>query len=284
MTGSAPPGPLAGPARLRVLGVFAHPDDEAFSAGGLLALAAAGGAEVTVACATRGEAGARPGVPACAGQTTGDVRAAELTSACRALGARPPRFLGWRDGDLARVDGASGQACVAGLLSDIRPHLVVTLGPDGAYGHADHLACTAWVRAAVAAMAPAERPRLLLAVFPRGMFVPVWQRLRKLPTVAIASEIQAASLGVPAARVDLRLDIRAVAARKRAALAAHRSQLPDGDPMRFLAPALPRAALDRLMAEEWYVHAGGPALPARAPGAPANAPGDGIDPLSGLGP
>jgi N-acetyl-1-D-myo-inositol-2-amino-2-deoxy-alpha-D-glucopyranoside deacetylase len=301
-TVSAPAGARPSLAGLRVMGVFAHPDDESFSAGGLLALAAAGGAQVTVVCATRGEAGAHPGPPAHAGHVAGDVRgeagtrpgppahtghaagdtrAAELAAACQALGARPPRFLGWRDGALAGVDAASGQACVADLLSELRPHLVVTQGPDGAYGHADHLACTAWVRAAVAAMAPAERPRLLLAVFPRGLFVPVWQRLRKLPGVAIASEIQAASLGVPAASVDLRLDIRAVAAPKLTALAAHRSQLPGGDPMRFLAPALPRAALARLMAEEWYVHADGPALPARAS---RDGAGDIIDAQSGITP
>jgi N-acetyl-1-D-myo-inositol-2-amino-2-deoxy-alpha-D-glucopyranoside deacetylase len=258
---AAPPGPHAG---LRVLGVFPHPDDESFSAGGLLALAAAGGAEVTVACATAGEAGVLRGAAADSGHPVGEVRAAELAAACQALGAWPPRLLGLPDGGLASIDGAAGQAQVAGVLADVRPHLVVTLGPDGAYGHADHLACTAWVRAAVAAMAPAERPRLLLAVFPQGMFAPVWQRLRAWPGLAIASEIEAASLGVPAAAADLRLDIRAVAARKHAALAAHRSQLPDGDPMSFLAPALPGSAMVQLMAEEWFVHADGPPLPAGA--------------------
>ena len=82
-----------------------------------------------------------------------------------------------------------------------------------------------------------------------------------MPGVAIASEIAAGSLGVPATAADLRLDIRAVTARDQAALAAHGSQLPDGDPMRFLAPALPRAAMVQLMAEEWFVHADGSPLP-----------------------
>jgi N-acetyl-1-D-myo-inositol-2-amino-2-deoxy-alpha-D-glucopyranoside deacetylase len=265
---STPPAALPGPhAGLRVLGVFAHPDDESFSAGGLLALATAAGAEATVACATRGEAGALQGAAAHSGQPVGEVRAAELATACQALGAQPPRFLGLPDGGLAGIDPAAGQACIAGVLADVRPHLVVTLGPDGAYGHADHLACTAWVHAAVAAMTPAERPRLLLAVFPQGMFAPVWRRVRAMPGVAIASEIEAGSLGVPASAADLRLDIRAVAARKHAALAAHGSQLPDGDPMRFLAPALPRSAMIQLMAEEWFVHTDGPPLPADAIGA-----------------
>jgi N-acetyl-1-D-myo-inositol-2-amino-2-deoxy-alpha-D-glucopyranoside deacetylase len=257
------PGMTLGEAAgLRVLGVFAHPDDEAFAAGGLLALAAASGAHVIIACATRGESGVLQGAASYVGQTVAEVRAAELAASCRALGADEPWLLDLPDGGLAAMDAAAGQACVARVLDHVQPDLVVTLGIDGVYGHTDHLACTAWVRAAVAAMPLEARPRLLLAAFPRGMFVPVWQRLRRVAGVPIAPEIDAATLGVPASGIDIRLDVRPVAAQKRAALAAHRSQLPGGDPMRFLAPALPRTAVAQLLDEEWYVHADGPALPA----------------------
>jgi LmbE family N-acetylglucosaminyl deacetylase len=249
-------------AGLRVLGVFAHPDDEAFAAGGLLALAAASGAHVIVACATRGEKGVMQGAASYVGQSIADVRAAELAASCRALGVGEPWLLDLPDGGLAAIDAAAGQACMARVLDHVRPDLVVTLGMDGAYGHTDHLACTAWVRAAVAAIPLQARPRLLLAAFPRGMFVPVWQRVRRVASVLIAPGLDEASLGVAASAVDIRLDVRPVTAQKRAALAAHRSQLPGGDPMRFLAPALPRTALTHLLGEEWYVHADGPALPA----------------------
>lgn len=253
---------LGAAAGLRVLGVFAHPDDEAFAAGGLLALAATGGAHVIVACATRGESAVLQGAAGYVGQTVAEVRAAELAASCRALGAAEPWLLDLPDGGLAAMDAGAGQACVARVLDHVQPDLVVTLGVDGAYGHTDHLACTAWVRAAVAAMPLEARPRLLLAAFPRGMFVPVWQRLRRVAGVSIAPGVDADALGVPVSVVDVRLDVRPVAAHKRAALAAHRSQLPGGDPMRFLAPALPRTAVAQLMDEEWYVHADGPALPA----------------------
>lgn len=257
------PGMTLGEAAgLRVLGVFAHPDDEAFAAGGLLALAAASGAHVIVACVTRGENAVLQGAASYVGQTVADVRAAELAASCRALGAAEPWLLDLPDGGLAAMDAAAGQACMGRVLDHVQPDLVVTLGVDGVYGHTDHLACTAWVRAAVAAMPAEARPRLLLAAFPRGMFVPVWQRLRRVAGVPIAPEIDAAMLGAAASAIDVRLDVRPVATQKRAALAAHRSQLPGGDPMRFLAPALPRTAVSQLLAEEWYVHADGPALPA----------------------
>lgn len=253
---------LGAAAGLRVLGVFAHPDDEAFAAGGLLALAAASGAHVIVACATRGENGVLQGAAAYAGKTVAEVRAAELAASCRALGAAEPWLLDLPDGGLAAMDAGAGQACIARVLDHVQPDLVVTLGAGGVYGHSDHLACTAWVRMAVAALPVDRRPRLLLAAFPRGMFVPVWQRLRRVAGVSIAPGLEADALGVAASAIDIRLDVRPVAAQKRAALAAHRSQLPGGDPMRFLAPALPRTAVTQLMDEEWYVHADGPVLPA----------------------
>lgn len=43
--------------RPRILGVFAHPDDEVFCAGGTLASWADAGAETLVVSATRGQAG-----------------------------------------------------------------------------------------------------------------------------------------------------------------------------------------------------------------------------------
>ena len=53
------------------------------------------------------------------------------------------------------------------------------------------------------------------------------------------------------------VDITAYRDAKRAALAAHRSQLATDDPRSFLVPGL----IDPLLREEWFVHAGGPALP-----------------------
>ena len=78
----------------KLLGVFAHPDDESVLAGGILAAAAARGAEVTVLCATRGENG-----PIADGvvtrETVGDVREAELHAACGATAASSSSVSAW---------------------------------------------------------------------------------------------------------------------------------------------------------------------------------------------
>jgi len=70
-------------------------------------------------------------------------------------------------------------------------------------------------------------------------------------------DAESGDLGVAAGEAELRVDIRPLAAIKRAAIAAHRSQLVGADPDTFLRPGLIR----RLMEEEWFMVAGGAALP-----------------------
>ncbi len=50
-------------ARLKLLAVFAHPDDETFICGGTLAKYASEGVEIALVSATRGEMGRRMGNP-----------------------------------------------------------------------------------------------------------------------------------------------------------------------------------------------------------------------------
>ena len=83
-----------------LLAIFAHPDDETYRAGGTLALLAQEGARVWVLCATRGE----KGIPKLTPEEAGEIRQAELESACRTLSIEPPRFLDYQDGTLSQVD------------------------------------------------------------------------------------------------------------------------------------------------------------------------------------
>ena len=249
--------------RLRVLGLFPHPDDESYAAAGTLALCARAGAEVIVAFATRGEGGAAIYPAAVGDAALADVRARELAASCRAIGAAPPRFLDAPDG--AVNQDAEFPARVAALLGELRPDLVITLGRDGVYGHRDHLACTAAAEAAIALTEPP--PRLLLAAFPRGLFAPVLVAMRRLPYVHLA-DITPDELGVDEANTDLTVDIRALADVKLASVAAHASQLPGGDPRRFLVPGL----LDALLDCERFVLAAGPPLPPGARDALAGLP------------
>src|SRR5947209_11896781 len=88
----------------RILGMFAHPDDEVFCAGGLLARCAAGGAEVLVVSATRGQAGQIHDPRAATRRTLGAVRARELEEACARLGVGHAYCLDYLDGALQDVE------------------------------------------------------------------------------------------------------------------------------------------------------------------------------------
>src|SRR5215217_8426567 len=88
----------------RILGVFAHPDDESFCAGGTLAKYAASGAEIMVVSATRGDAGQIRDARAATRRTLGAVRERELELACERLGIQQAVCLDYGDGTLKDVE------------------------------------------------------------------------------------------------------------------------------------------------------------------------------------
>jgi N-acetyl-1-D-myo-inositol-2-amino-2-deoxy-alpha-D-glucopyranoside deacetylase len=251
----------------RIAAIFAHPDDEAYSCAGLLAMAAAGGAVVTVVSATRGEAGRdREGIVP-PGPTLARLRTVELGLSCRAIGAQPPIFLDLPDG------GLEGHPELAPRMRDIfkrlKPNVVITLGEDGAYGHRDHLAVTDAVMRQVMSMKEGStkrsrraeiRPRLLFVQFPKGLFNKVRRFMEKSMPHAVDSDASlfgSAETGIDHAAADIILDIRPWRGNKLNAMAAHRSQLRAGDPNSFLVPGLAESLLDR----ELYTCPAGPALP-----------------------
>jgi LmbE family N-acetylglucosaminyl deacetylase len=139
--------PAPGARGRTLLGVWAHPDDEAYLSAGLLATAGAAGWRVVVATATRGEIGTDDpdGLPP---ERLGAMRQRELADSLRVLGVTDHRWLRTAaplvDGELDRVPEADGARAVGALLADVRPDLVVTFGPDGLTGHADHRAVSRW--------------------------------------------------------------------------------------------------------------------------------------------
>ncbi|MEE9249303.1 MAG: PIG-L family deacetylase [Dehalococcoidia bacterium] len=126
--------------RLRVLGVFAHPDDETFCAGGTLAKYAAAGAETMVVSFTRGDAGQIRDTHAATRHTLGKVREQELYQACKHLGVQHAACLDYGDGNLKDVDWRTLLGHVVQTIRTFRPDVVLTFGHDGAYGHPDHMA------------------------------------------------------------------------------------------------------------------------------------------------
>ena len=172
------------PANLRVLGVFAHPDDEVFCAGGTLAQYAAAGAEIMVVSVTQGEAGQIQDGRAATRQTLGPVRAQELYRACEVLGVQHTLCLNYGDGALQNADSEALTRHITQIIRTFRPDLVITFGPDGAYGHPDHIAISgittqAFALAEQAAQFPEQLGDSLLPYTPSCLYYSYFPRRRK---------------------------------------------------------------------------------------------------------
>lgn len=141
----------------RLMCIFAHPDDESLGTGSTLAKYAAEGVEVYLLTATRGERGwqgepgAYPGL-----QALGELRTAELLAAARTLGIHEVQFLDYIDGDLDQAQTAEAIARIVPHLRRVRPQVVITFGPDGSYGHPDHIAISQLTAAAILCAADAS--------------------------------------------------------------------------------------------------------------------------------
>lgn len=166
---TAPDTPSA-PEPMLAVAVLAHPDDELFIAPALAALARQGHA-VRIVHATPGDAG--PGVSGMAkGAQLAALRLAEADCAGKALGAGQVVNLGFGDGRLADYvrDGS-----LAAALADhvIAADVVLTWGPDGGYGHADHRLVSAIASQIAQSQPSSDRARVLYVGIPAGALPPV---------------------------------------------------------------------------------------------------------------
>jgi N-acetyl-1-D-myo-inositol-2-amino-2-deoxy-alpha-D-glucopyranoside deacetylase len=139
------------PKMYRLMGVYAHPDDETFGNGGTLALYARRGAETHVVCATRGEVGEAPedrrGYDSIAA-----MREAELDCAAKILELTSLRYLGYRDSGMTGSEHNVHPECTANApvedvarriayqIREVQPQVVITFDPIGGYRHPDHIA------------------------------------------------------------------------------------------------------------------------------------------------
>jgi LmbE family N-acetylglucosaminyl deacetylase len=189
----------------RLMAVMAHPDDESLGVGGTLAKYASEGAEVFLLTATRGDAGRyrgyRPGEPQHPGaEALAEIREAELRAAASELGVREVSLLDYKD---QQLDRAAPQEVIAGIVRQLRrvqPDVVITFGPDGAYGHPDHIAICQFTTAAVAAAASlafpeAGRPHLVSKFYyiawPQSAWTAYQAAFRKLVSTVDGIERQA---------------------------------------------------------------------------------------------
>jgi LmbE family N-acetylglucosaminyl deacetylase len=152
----------------RLLGIFAHPDDETLCAGATFAKYASAGAEVRVVSLTRGGAGQIRDASAATRSNLRAVREKELDAAGIQLGLTEARCLDYPDGGLSDIDSQILVGIASELISEINPDVVVTFGPDGFSGHPDHVAVGAAVTAACYAMRSTTSIRLFHCHLPRS--------------------------------------------------------------------------------------------------------------------
>jgi N-acetyl-1-D-myo-inositol-2-amino-2-deoxy-alpha-D-glucopyranoside deacetylase len=212
-------------APMLVLVVVAHPDDETFGCGSVLAHAAAAGHRTAVLCATRGEAG-ESRVPT---DDLAAVREAELREAARILGVGEVRLLDHGDSDmigeprpgtLAAADPAAVAAEVRAVIEDLRPDIVITL--DGADGHRDHAVVRDATLAAVDATDHPPGATYLWCVTRSRMAR--WAEHLRDSGAADSIYLSFGDLGTPDEDVTTVLDVSAHLAKRWEAMRAHASQ------------------------------------------------------------
>lgn len=139
-----------------ILGIWAHPDDEAYLAGGVMAAAAEAGQRVGCVTATAGEHGTDDPSrwpPA----RLGRVRRRELAAALRVLGVHEHTWLDYPDGGCSDAPTGEAVARLVDIIERYRPDTILTFGPDGITGHPDHMAVGRWARLAAEAAALREQ-------------------------------------------------------------------------------------------------------------------------------
>ena len=209
----------------------AHPDDEAIATGGTMASLADGGHRVVLVTATAGELGEAPDGLLDDGESLVDRRGKELAEACRILGVERHVGLGFRDSGMAgeetnrdpaafaATDTEQAAHLLADLLVEEGAHVLVIYDEHGVYDHPDHIKVHEVGRRASDLAGTAV---LYLATLDRDRVV----------ALASASDRQLAespheldTMGVPGWRITTEVDVRPWIDRKRAAMAAHASQI-----------------------------------------------------------
>lgn len=145
--------------------VMAHPDDESMGCGGIILRHTRAGIPVTLICATRGEAGWTGKPLGAKREDLAQIRAAELDEAAAALAISGVQLWDYPDGGVEACDRQEIVQRIWEQITKLRPKAVVGWGPDGGYGHPDHIAMGACTDTAVTSMAEGDRPALYHLAF-----------------------------------------------------------------------------------------------------------------------
>jgi LmbE family N-acetylglucosaminyl deacetylase len=228
---------------LTVMAVHAHPDDEASSTGGVLAMYSAQGIRTVVVTCTNGEfgdapGGVKPGQDGHDEQAVAQLRLSELRQSCKILGVTDLELLGYHDSGMpewdykdrpeafCNVPADEVTARISGLIEHYRPQVVIAYDDKGLYQHPDH------VHASVTAQAAVAETGIPAKLYLSAMRGSDWQKLREtlreagveMPEMEITAEMRR-QMAETEQRITTTVDIRPVLNRKRDALMAHASQI-----------------------------------------------------------
>jgi LmbE family N-acetylglucosaminyl deacetylase len=250
-----------------VLFLHAHPDDEAIFTGGTIVRLHAAGHSCAVVFATRGERGETP-----AGQGDGDLaplRERETQAAAALLGVDTIAYLGYEDSGMAGDAGNRAERAfwsadviqaadqVAAIGRDTDASCIVTYDEFGIYGHPDHVKVHEVAVRAAALLgidsvyeATVDREYLHFVETHLVVEAGVGERAAEFGPGRLG--LAAAPLGMPTVAITTTVDVRDVLDVKRAAMAAHASQIPET----ASALQLPSTAFAAVYGYEWYVRRG----------------------------
>jgi LmbE family N-acetylglucosaminyl deacetylase len=225
------------------MAVHAHPDDEASSTGGVLAMYSAQGIRTVVVTCTNGEfgdapGGVKPGQDGHDEEAVAQLRLSELRQSCKILGVTDLELLGYHDSGMpewdykdrpeafCNVPVAEVTARISGLIEHYRPQVVIAYDDKGLYQHPDH------VHASVTAQAAVAETGIPAKLYLSAMRGSDWQKLREamrelgaeMPEMEITDEMRR-QMAETEQRITTTVDIRPVLTRKRDALLAHASQI-----------------------------------------------------------
>lgn len=245
MSQSMPSASTHSSGRPRLMTIFAHPDDETFSAAGFMGRATAAGHPVAIVSATRGEVGEIARSELATKENLGQVREQELRNAAAAVGVSDISFLGYIDGQVQEANREEAVGRIVAHLRRFRPDVIVTFAPNGGYGHVDHVAIHHFTLAAVeaaanpsaypeqvaAGLAPHRVRKVYFSAMPRSRMMAMREQAQAqggdFTPGGNAATIPIEEMGTPDEAITTRVELTPEEFRRKlAAVQAHATQLP----------------------------------------------------------
>jgi LmbE family N-acetylglucosaminyl deacetylase len=221
------------------MAVLGHPDDESLGVGGTLAKYATEGVDVFLLTATPGDRGRyrdyrfgdpqHPGAPALA-----SIRERELRAAASVLGVRDVALLHYHDQELDRVNPREAIPAIVEHLRRVQPDVIITFGPDGAYGHPDHIAISQLTTAAIVAAADPAISKLYYIAWPASTWAAYQSAFKKLTSTVDGVERQVVPW--PDWEITTVLDTRPFCQTVWRAISCHESQMSVYTQLEHLSP------------------------------------------------